>query len=179
VVEQGERNVRLPLEWYLRICEQLREVIDCVFVLVSDGTREELAPILNRLAVIHFLGEPYQDLAGALVLAQSDLVICSNSTYCRLAVFLNDKPYIWPADTLYSDTSDRYGYLWRDRGREVTAEDSDMEREEIVRRCFALPLNFTKLPPGLLRYAASKGRAPIECHNDLIYREPVWKGGGS
>lgn len=78
IVEQGERNVRLPLEWYLRIGEQLRRAVDCVFVLVSDGTPEELAPLLNRLKVVHFLGEPYQDLAGALVLARSDLVICSN-----------------------------------------------------------------------------------------------------
>lgn len=90
-------------------------------------------------------------------------------------MFLNDKPYVWPADTLYADDSGDYGYLWRDRGRGVTSEDRAKEGAEIVRRCFALPLGFTRLPAGLLRYAASRGRATIECHNDLIYREPVWK----
>jgi len=171
----GERNVRLPLDWYIRIGLQLRDAGPVSFVLVTDGQIHELKPLIDVLQPIHIIGEPYQDLAGALILARSDLVVCSNSTYCRLAVFLNDRPYIWPADTLYSDSSGDYGYLWRDGGRAVSAEDRDTEDEGVVRRCFALPISFRKLPAGLLRYVRGGGRIPIESGNDLIFREPVLK----
>ena len=112
VVQPGERNVRLPLDWYIRIGLQLREAVDCQFVLLSDGSIDELKPLLNALKPIHLIGEAYQDMADALIMARSDLVICSNSTYCRLALFLNDRPYVWCADTLVRDDSARFGFLW-------------------------------------------------------------------
>jgi hypothetical protein len=110
---EAERCVRIPLEWFSRTCRLLRESADCAFTLVTDGTPEELAPFVAETGAIHSLGEPYVDLLGLLVMMHADLVVCSNSTYSRLACFLNEKPYVWIADTLVSDPSGHYGYLWK------------------------------------------------------------------
>jgi len=172
VIVPGERNVRLPIEWFIRIGEELRRDGPCRFVLVSDGTEEELKPILEAFSPSHVLGKPFQDLAGAVILSRCDLVISSNSTYSRLAVFLSEgRPYIWPAETLYPDDCGRFGYLWNDKGRRPRADD--WGEGTAVRRCFALSVNFRSLPDGLLRYKASDGMIPVEIVNDLLYREPV------
>jgi hypothetical protein len=176
--EEGERIVRLPLDWYTRICKQIREVCDCAFVLVTDGTQEELEPFLNEIQPVHYLGQPYTDLLGLLLLIHSDLVICSNSTYSRLGCFLNDKPYVWIGDTLIKDDSGRFGYLWRDSGVPVPPRpkpplDPSKGDPAAVRRCFALPYEFQNIPQGLKRYLSSDGRLPIEITDDLLYGGPV------
>jgi hypothetical protein len=170
--QEGERIVRLPLEWYTRICRQIREESDCAFILVTDGTAEELKPFLDEIQPIHYLGQPYTDLLGLQLLIHSDLIICSNSTYSRLAFFLNDKPYVWIADTLVKDESGRYGYLWHDRRNPI--RDSLAEDTEAVRRCFAISNATTSLPTGLKRYVGSAGTQPIEIWDDLIYRDPIF-----
>ncbi len=176
--EEGDRNVRLPLDWYIHLCRRIREVCDCVFVLVSDGKRDELLPFLNEIQPINYLGQPYSDLLGMLLLSHSDLVICSNSTYSRLGCFLNDKPYIWFADTLITDPSGRHGCLWKDTEtpmpswmkavRKPTEESTDA-----IRRCFAMSYDFYDLPDGLKRYLASNGSLPIEITDDLLYGDAV------
>lgn len=169
----GERVVRLPLDWYSRICRQLREVCDPVFVLVTDGTRQELKPFLEEFRPIHFIGQPYNDFLGVLLMRDAELVVGSNSTYTRLGVFLNDKPYIWCGETLYLDPTGRFGYLWNEpENRPVPT--ADRASREAVRRCFALSANFGELPGGLLRYAESGGRAGVEIADDLLYHEPVY-----
>ena len=168
----GERGVRLPLDWYARICCLIRDVCDCEFILVTDGTHEELLPFLKEFNPVNTLGQPYQDLLGALLMSRSDLVICSNSTYCRLGVFLNDKPYIWCADTLVKDLSGRFGYLWKDGGNPVP--DAGRSDPDAIRRCFALSSNFSTLPGGLKRYLESSGTLSIEIPDDLLYRDPVY-----
>ena len=102
--------MRLPLEWYTRICRLIRQVCDCNFVLLSDGTGRELSAFLDEFKPVNSLNEPYSDLLDLLLLSKADLALCSNSTYARIGCFLNDRPYIWPADTLVKDPSGRYGY---------------------------------------------------------------------
>jgi hypothetical protein len=171
-IQRGERVVRLPLEWYARACRIIREHSNCHFVLVTDGTHDEVKPFLDEFNPVHLIGEPYQDLLGALLMADSDLVVCSNSTYSRLGCFLNDKPYIWPADSLYQDETGKFGYLWKDLGPPPPADDRSSQ--EAVRRCFALSIDFSDLPEGIIRYLRSEGTLPIEIADDLLYREPVY-----
>ncbi|MEP7292214.1 MAG: hypothetical protein ABI835_10540 [Chloroflexota bacterium] len=167
----GERNVRLPLEWYARICRQIREQIDCELILVTDGELSEFTDFVDEFRPLHIIGEDYTDLLSILLLSHANLVVCSNSTYSRLACFLNDTPYIWPADTLAPDESGKYGYLWEGLGNPVPAsDDSD---PEAIRRCFALPVDFVCLPHGIIRYLESHGKAPIEIGADLFYKDPV------
>lgn len=175
---QGERLVRLPLEWFAQLCRLMRSLVDCEIVLVTDGTREELAEFLAEFRPVHTIDQPFTAFLGVLLLSRCDLVVCSNSTYSRLACFLSDRPYVWFADTLFRDPSGRYGYLWKGS---VTARppSSNMAppvtdgSREAIRRCFALSADFVAIPEGLRRYVASGGRAPIEIENDLLYRDPV------
>ena len=171
-IRDGERCARLPLDWYVRICRLIREICDCGFILVTDGSHEELSPFLKEFNPVNTIGQPYQDLLDALLMSRSDLVICSNSTYSRLGVFLNDKPYIWCADTLAKDPSGRFGYLWKDGGNPVPA--SDRSDPHVIRRCFALSINFQTLPVGLKRYLNPNGTSLIEISDDLLYRDPVY-----
>lgn len=172
VMKPGERAVRLPMEWYIRVCQQIREHVDANFILLSDGKPEELKPFLDAIRPTHILGEPYQDLLGILLLRESDLIVASNSTYSRLGAFLNDKPYIWPADTLHRDSSGKFGYLWKGLGSAVPSDDrSD---PDVVRRCYALAINSPQIPGGLIKYLRSNGTARIEFSEDLLYSQPVY-----
>lgn len=167
----GERVVRLPMEWYARLCRLIRQACDCDFLLVTDGQREELEDFLHEFEPIHLLGQNYNDLLGVLLMSHADLVVCSNSTYSRLGVFLNDRPYIWCADTLVPEETGRWGYLWKEDVKPVVAKGTpDLDA---VRRCFALPCDFGELPGGLRRYLASGGTAAIEVGDDLLYHDPV------
>ena len=177
-IREGERVVRLPLDYYARICRLIRQVCDCDFILVTDGTREELLAFLEEFAPISIIGQPYQDLLGVLLLSRSDLVICSNSTYSRLGVFLNDKPYIWFADTLVEDQSGRFGYLWKEGGTPMPAwfkspVKSTDTSPDTIRRCFPLRGDSSALPEGLRRWLLSGGKLPIENWDDLLYGEPI------
>jgi hypothetical protein len=178
---QGERLVRLPLEWFGRICRRLREIADCEIVLVTDGTRDELRPFLDEFHPVDIVGQPFTALLGLVLLRSCDLVVCSNSTYSRVACFLNDRPYIWPADTLVRDPSGCYGYLWRDDGTPMPVWSKPSAapspyRRDAIRRCVALCGGFSTLPPGLERYVASHGSLPIEVEDDLLYGDPVSMG---
>lgn len=177
--EEGERNFRIPLDWYIRVCKQIREVSDCAFILVTDGTEEELSEFVNEIQPIHYLGQSYTDLLGLQLLMHSDMVVCSNSTYSRLGCFLNDKPYIWIGDTLVKDASGRYGYIWVDTGapmpRRVEPNTSSLNKShDATRRCYALNYGFSSLPEGLNRYLKSGGKLEIEVPDDLLYFEAAY-----
>jgi hypothetical protein len=175
---QGERLVRLPLEWVSRVCREIRKICSCEILLVTDGTREELLPFLEEFDPIHLIGQPFSALLGLLLLSRSHLVVCSNSTYSRIACFLNDRPYIWFADTLVRDSSGQHGYLWKDNGTPLPAwfkpaAKSNDTSPDGVRRCFALSSEFQTIPAGLKRYLKSDGTWPIEISDDLLYGQPV------
>jgi hypothetical protein len=175
---QGERVVRLPLNWVSRVCREIRKICNCEILLVTDGTREELLPFLEEFDPIHLIGQPFSALLGLLLLSRSHLVVCSNSTYSRVACFLNDRPYIWFADTLVRDSSGRHGYLWKANGTPLpawfkpTAKSNDTS-PDAVRRCFGLGNEFHTMPKGLKRYLESNGTLAIESPNDLLYGQPV------
>ncbi|HRE49698.1 MAG TPA: hypothetical protein PLD47_18390, partial [Aggregatilineales bacterium] len=170
-IPAGERNVRLPLSWYITLCREIRAVADVQFVLQSDGTPDELRDFLDEFQPHHTLGEPYQDMLGALILSACDLALCSNSTYARLAMYMNDKPYIWSAETLYPDQSGRFGYLWREKDRPLpTADRSD---PHATRRCYAVSIERPRLPEGARRYLHAGAALPTEIADDLLLRQPV------
>jgi hypothetical protein len=102
--EQGRvANVSLPLEWFCNIADSLRQALGdrLQFLLVSDGTAEQLRPLMQRVPCITTADLPDGDCSDALALADSDLLVCSASTYSHLAAFLSDSPYIWFAPNLY------------------------------------------------------------------------------
>ncbi len=103
-------NVALPLEWFCNIADSLRRLLpdQLQFLLVSDGTPEQLRPLMQRVPCITSADLPNGDCSDALALADSDLLVCSASTYSHLAAFLSDSPYIWFAPNLYQHAEGCY-----------------------------------------------------------------------
>jgi hypothetical protein len=97
-------NVSLPLEWFEAIAASLRQSLgeQLQFLLVSDGRREQLQPLLDGFPCITTADLPYGDCSDVLALAGADLLVCSASTYSHLAAFLSDSPYIWFAPNLFA-----------------------------------------------------------------------------
>lgn len=96
-------NVSLPLEWFCNIAESLHATLGdrLQFLLVSDGSADQLRPLTSRVSCITTGDLPDADCSDALALADSDLLVCSASTYSHLAAFLSDSPYIWFAPNLH------------------------------------------------------------------------------
>ncbi len=103
VEHQRVANVSLPLEWFCNIADSLRQGLgDRVqFLLVSDGTPEQLRPLMSRVPCVTTADLPDGDCSDALALANTDLLVCSASTYSHLAAFLSSAPYIWFAPNLH------------------------------------------------------------------------------
>jgi hypothetical protein len=89
----GKANVRIPLEWYVKVVRELRAANPTRDIYIfSDGKDEELAPLLNLGAKPYRSGSDIQDL---LALSSASMLVGSNSTYSKWAAFLGDMPSIW------------------------------------------------------------------------------------
>jgi Glycosyl transferase family 11 len=87
-------NVRIPLTWYQRVIERVREMYpDLPIQIFSDGREQELNDIL-AIKGVTLRREP-NDIGDLLALAQARLLIGSNSTFSRWAAFLGNMPSIW------------------------------------------------------------------------------------
>ena len=130
-------NVSLPLEWFCNIAESLRAALGdgLQFLLVSDGAPEQLRPLMQRVPCITTGDLPDSDCSDVLALADSDLLICSASTYSHLAAFLSDSPYIWFAPNLYEHAEGCYsaGNPQADRGRGGSPRQRALD-EYVLRR---------------------------------------------
>lgn len=97
-IKRGSWNRLVPLEWYRDAIVALGEVLGdrawrCV--IVSDGSREALAPIVGhpKLEVeVASSPSPFVDLA---VLAAVDVLVCSVSSFSMTASYLSAGPYLW------------------------------------------------------------------------------------
>lgn len=94
---QGQFNVSLPIDWYVNIARSIVQRLgDKVqFLIVSDGTLQQLAPLLDSCKAITTLDIPNSDISDMLALASADLLVCSVSSYSAWAAFLSDAPYVW------------------------------------------------------------------------------------
>lgn len=103
-------NASLPLDWYRNVAEQLQRQFanDWQLLLVTDGTQEQLEPLLNAYPCVITADLPDGDCSDALALAESDLIVCSASSYSSLAAFLSDSPYVWFAGNLHAHSEGCY-----------------------------------------------------------------------
>lgn len=94
---RGKFNVSLPLQWYINIAKSIvNQLSDRVqFLVVSDGSAEQLAPLLNECNAIASSDIPDSDVSDMLALANADLLVCSVSSYSAWAAFLSSAPYLW------------------------------------------------------------------------------------
>lgn len=94
---QGRFNVSLPIDWYVNITRSINDRLggQVQFLVVSDGTPQQLAPLLDSCMAITTLDIPNSDISDMLALANADLLVCSVSSYSAWAAFLSDTPYLW------------------------------------------------------------------------------------
>lgn len=95
---EGVNNVAVPLEWYLRVSRSLvaqlgRDAIQ--FVVATDAEETERHILRQELGAVITSDLPYSVCSDLLTLADSDLLVCSLSSYSRFAAFLSDAPYLW------------------------------------------------------------------------------------
>ena len=96
-------NMSLPIEWFANIAATLTAKFgsDLQFLLVSDGSAEDLKPLTNAFNCVTSGDLANSDCSDLLALANSDLLVCSASTFSSLAAFLSDSPYLWFAPNLH------------------------------------------------------------------------------
>lgn len=93
VILSGRTNTRIPLSWYLTVVKALRKRYpDRPIYIFSDGKEQELQPLLALGAKLYRSGSDITDL---LAMSGAAILVGSNSTYSRWAVFLGNMPSIW------------------------------------------------------------------------------------
>jgi hypothetical protein len=103
-------NSSLPIDWFGNIADCLQRAFgtDWQLLLVSDGAPEQLQPLLSRYPCVITADIPNGDCSDVLALAQTDLLVCSASSYSSLAALLSESPYIWFAGNLYAHAEGCY-----------------------------------------------------------------------
>lgn len=94
-------NTRLPLGWYKKQMQQLATILPGVkFYIFTDGTDSEISTLLEiDNTKRNYGGDALDDL---LLMANSKIMICSNSTFSLWAAFLSGNDSIWYPGTLTS-----------------------------------------------------------------------------
>jgi len=92
-LRSGSKNSRLPVEWYLRILEGLRELLGHVPAIVySDGDETSLAELLRLPDVSRSPRQP--SVTDMLSISQATILISSGSGFSMWGSFLGDIPRI-------------------------------------------------------------------------------------
>jgi len=94
---KGRFNCALPLQWYCNIAHSIYSKLgeSVQFLVVSDGTREQLQPLLDTVPAFTTSDLPDSDCSDLLALAKADLLVCSVSSFSSIAAFLSEVPYLW------------------------------------------------------------------------------------
>jgi len=95
-------NMKMPLEWYIDVINQVRSNQSTRVLIFSDGSDDELQPLLEMPGIERAdFGSAIADL---LALSHSNIMISSNSTFSMWASYLGRMPVIRPNKlNLYSD----------------------------------------------------------------------------
>ena len=100
---QSSWNVSLPIEWFCKIAAELQRTFAdrWQLLVISDGSPEQLQPLIGAFPCITSADLAHGDCSDALALAGADLLVCSTSSYSWLAAFLSAAPYLWFAPNLH------------------------------------------------------------------------------
>jgi hypothetical protein len=65
------------------------------FVICSDGKPDQLQGLVDRNNAVFASGLPNSDVSDLLALINTDMLICSISSFSMWAAFLSRAPYVW------------------------------------------------------------------------------------
>lgn len=94
-------NMSWPIEWYAHVMKSLTDSFGCGnidFLICSNGSEIDLAPILAFDNVTFASQLPNSDISDLLLLADCDLICGSLSTFSMWAVFLGRALNLWYRD---------------------------------------------------------------------------------
>jgi hypothetical protein len=151
---QGLWNTRVPLQWYLKVCRQLKQALagSVSFMLLTDGTESELRDFIDEFSPITNFGQPNSVVSDLLALASADALVCSISSYSMWGAFLSGTPYFWYLPNLYD--SDGYLTLWQER---IEGIGDNLALEDILPR--GIPLREDgRIPQAVLAYLQAKAK---------------------
>lgn len=108
----GRFNVIIPLEWYVLVATKLARALgdQATFVVVSDGTEDDLRPLIEAVPCQLTSHQRNRDVSDMLALASCDFQLCSISSYSLWAAFLSNGRYGWFAPNLTSNGG--FGSIW-------------------------------------------------------------------
>jgi hypothetical protein len=160
---RGVWNTALPMDWYVNVARNLQQEFgsEAQFLVVSDGTAEQLRPLLAAVPCVTTADIADSDCSDLLALAEADLLICSISSFSQWAAFLSQAPYLWYGPSLQVHPGGR-GSIWGGRFADTAAPAADA----------ALPRGIAvgssgALPPGLPQLLRQR-RAYLRPDNDLV-----------
>lgn len=151
---QGLWNTRVPLQWYLNVCRQLKKALSesVTFMLLTDGSENELREFVDEFSPITNFGQPNSVVSDLLALSSADALVCSISSYSMWGAFLSDAPYFWYLPNLRD--LDGYLTLWQER---VAGLGDDLAPEDILPRGIPLAED-GQIPENVLRYLGTKAK---------------------
>ncbi len=99
---RGRFNLALPLDWYQSVAADLHRQLgdEAVYLVVSDATPEELAPLTQAYPSVTTSHQRRRDVSDMMALAACDLVVCSVSSFSMWAAFFSEGRYLWFAPQL-------------------------------------------------------------------------------
>jgi len=111
---RGKWNILIPKEWYLWVCEALRQHFGetIQFRIFTDRGDADFDEVVRRFnpGQSHLQGRT--ECSDLLLMAQADLLVCAISSYSLAAAFFSGNPYIWyePQLTLTDGLYSLWGY---------------------------------------------------------------------
>jgi hypothetical protein len=141
----GSVNTAISMDWYLDICNKLRDSIGdekIQFLLCSDGKKSELDSFIEETDAVFLSENDYSDISDLLTLSNADLLICSISTFSVWATRLSKVPYIWYGPNIVGDEAGRKS------GGQNPYQNNRLCDES---RCFPLGIG-DRLPGELINY---------------------------
>ncbi|EHR70150.1 hypothetical protein BurJ1DRAFT_1278 [Burkholderiales bacterium JOSHI_001] len=142
---RGEFNVSIPLQWFIEIGTRLRQAWGdrLQFQVFSDGTPEQLAPLIKAVGPVDTSCTWPSDVSDLLAMSSADLLVCSISSYSLWAAALSKGPYLWFAPQLQVHEGS-WGSIWghepgqgADASLTVRSLRAEMNGPSPANRCFA------------------------------------------
>lgn len=184
---QGQFNLALPLEWYRNIARSIQKILgdNVQFLVISDGTPEQLKPLLDEISAVTTTDIPDSDCSDLLALAQADLLVCSVSSYSAWAAFLSDTSYLWFEPNLQRHAEGFYS-IW---GHETAQKVEQGATRKALENCTSasdnnpgrgLPVGLDGTLPKEFLYSLLQRKKQRQVESDLVQYGvvPILSDGG-
>lgn len=164
----GQWNTRVPVAWYRRVARIIKTTHpQATMEVLTDQRSEEIRRFESDIEAVP--GDGVHTVLGDLDrMVNSDLLVCSVSSFSMLAAFLSDRPYVWFEPNLYS--IDGWRSIWGVEVDGVTTPTAEFANSATSShgRGFALSGEEAELPPQLQAYLDTAARF-YDRSNDLLH----------